>query len=116
MLSKLGLAPLSEQTSSWEFSSSPSSPLPAEIPLDGHCVVMYYNIVENKGRGSIAVNVTLDRLIGLMERGMTTTSTQWKRQLREHVRQGRWVVLFIYDWPQGSPVVEHIVRQVCIYR
>lgn len=111
-----GLAPLLEQAARWE-------PVDAAIPstnrvsLEGHSIVMYYNIVENSGRGSIAVNVPLERLISLMEGGQYTergsaSPLAWKSRLRAQARNGALITLVIYDWPQGHPVETHFVRQV----
>lgn len=114
----MGLAPLTEQCERLDDSSDETSDAPPS--LQGHSVIMYYNIIHGSGWASIAINLPLTTVLRMIEaplRRSEKESLAHQRQIRDHVQQsGDAVTLIIYDWPEGNPVTSHIVKQALTYR
>ena len=125
-LLRCGLAPLIEQQGRWELTmidaerceKQEEEEAGATGPcLEGNTIIMYHNVTRGYGRASVAVNVCMDRVLSLMEMGETkNTRRHWHTPLREHVENGGFITLIVFEWPNGTPVTQHTVRQVYTLR
>lgn len=96
--------------------------LTTKINMEGHVVVMYYDINKlGKGKMCITNNVSLSIITKLIqsipciinENDTYNSKTLLKKCYKNH----EYITLFIYDWPQGnSNVRTHTIRQVYTIR